>query len=219
MKRLVFFALVALCMGSSAMAWAKEPAENSAATTVGPSKFYHRFYAGYAPTIFYTERGDKNVSDLLNGFNVGWMSGFNVTKCRLPLYTEVGVKANVGLGDFLSDFDKYLAIEIPVNVAYRFAIPNTKIHLSPYLGVNFKVNALGKDEDGLNYFDIDGTRRFQFGMQVGGHFDFNHFYLGLGFSADFLPIFEDDHLYKFGKHLYDNKVHTCGVYVNAGVVF
>ena len=219
MKRLVFFALVALCMGSSAMALAKEPAEKSAATTVGPSKCYHRFYAGYAPTIFYTERGDKNVSDLLNGFNVGWMSGFNVTKCRLPLYTEVGVKANVGLGDFLSDFDKYLAIEIPVNVAYRFSIPNTKIHLSPYLGVNFKVNALGKDEDGLNYFDIDGTRRFQFGMQVGGHFDFNHFYLGLGFSADFLPIFEDDHLYKFGKHLYDNKVHTCGVYVNAGVVF
>lgn len=208
MKRLVFLALVALYMSSSMMSMADEP-----------SKSYHRLYAGYAPTIFYTERGNENVSDMLNGFNVGWMSGFNVTKCRLPLYTEVGVKANVGLGDFLSDFDKYLAIEIPVNVAYRFSIPNTKIHLSPYLGVNFKVNALGKDEDGLNYFDIDGTKRFQFGMQIGGHFEFNHFYLGLGFCADFLPIFEDDHLYRFGKYYYDNKVHTCGFYVNAGVVF
>lgn len=212
MRKIFYFVLVTLCLCSSTRVMAEESA-------MAPSKSYHRFYAGYSPTIFYTERGDENVSDMLNGFDVGWMSGFNVTKCRLPLYTEVGVKANVGLGDFLSDNDKYLAIEIPVNVAYRFSIPNTKIHLSPYLGVNFKVNALGKDEDGLNYFDIDGTRRFQFGMQVGGHFDFNHFYLGLGFSADFLPIFEDDHLYKFGKHLYDNKVHTCGFFVNAGVVF
>ena len=214
MKKILYSVLVALCLGSSMTAMAGEPAE-------GPSKAYHRFYAGYAPTVFYTDRGDKNVSDMLNGFDVGWMTGFNVTKCRLPLYTEVGVKANVGLGDLLSDNDKYLAIEVPVNVAYRFSIPNTKIRLSPYLGVNFKVNALGKDDDGLNYFDIDGTKRFQFGMQVGGHFDFNHFYLGLGFSADFLPIFDggDKYLFVSNGHLYSEKVHTCGFYINAGVVF
>ena len=159
MRKIFYFVLVTLCLCSSTRVMAEESA-------MAPSKSYHRFYAGYSPTIFYTERGDENVSDMLNGFDVGWMSGFNVTKCRLPLYTEVGVKANVGLGDFLSDNDKYLTIEIPVNVAYRFSIPNTKIHLSPYLGVNFKVNALGKDEDGLDYFDIDGTKRFQFGMQA-----------------------------------------------------
>ena len=214
MKKILYSVLVALCLGSSTTAMAGEPAE-------GPSKSYHRFYAGYAPTVFYTDRGDKNVSDMLNGFDVGWMTGFNVTKCRLPLYTEVGVKANVGLGDYRSDNDKFLAIEIPVNVAYRFSIPNTKIRLSPYLGVNFKVNALGKGENGFNYFDIDGSKRFQFGMQVGGHFDFNHFYLGLGFSADFLPIFDGDdkYFYVSDGHLYSEKVHTCGFYINAGVVF
>lgn len=210
MKKFIILAVIALFASPATKAYAQEAAV-SAASAGEQYKNYNRIFFGYAPTIFYEDRGRWDDSDVLHGFNVGWLAGFNVTGKRLPLYLETGAKANVGLGELLTDFDKYLAIEVPVNVAYRFHIPNTKIHLSPYLGVHFKANVLGRDDDGFDYFDLEGTKRFQFGMQVGGHFDFNHFYLGLGYSFDFLPIMK--------LSWNDYRVLTSGPSVNVGLVF
>lgn len=211
MKKFLILAIVALFASPSVRVQAQETAGSVASSEEAQYKNYHRIFFGYAPTIFYEERGRRDDSDALHGFNVGWLGGFNVTGKRLPLYLEAGAKANVGLGELLSDFDKYLAIEVPLNVAYRFHIPNTKIHLSPYMGLHFKANVLGRGKGGFDYFDLEGTKRFQFGMQAGGHFDFNHFNVGLGYSFDFLPI------QKMSD--YDYKVTTWGLFLNLGLVF
>ena len=222
MKRFLFLAIAAFCMCSSMVVLADEPATNAASTMEKQYKNYHRIFAGYVPTDFFTSYRDDIHSEWLHGFDVGWLSGFNVTKGRLPMYTEIGVKANAGFGDKKSSFDKFLSIEVPVNFAYRFHIGDTKIHISPYLGLHFKVNAIARDNYGTNYFDIDGVNRFQFGMQSGGHFDFDHFYLGLGAFYDFLPFYDGGYKFIgnfFNSGLWDANLSTCGLFVNVGFVF
>ena len=208
MKKLLIVAIMILCAGPSVMAQTTDSAGNE-------NWNYNRIFVGYDPTIFYPERGNTTSTEMFQGFHAGWMGGYNVTGKRLPLYVEPGLKLNVGLGELISDFDKYLAVEVPVNVAYRFHIGNKNIHISPYMGLHFKANVLGRDDDGNDYFDIDGTKRFQFGMQAGGHFDFNRFYVGLGWWMDFLPIMDNG----IKTFWYDENVNTLGFFVNVGVVF
>lgn len=169
---------------------------------------YNRFFIGYAPTDF-----DFVGQELrLQGFDLGWSHGFNVTGEQLPLYIEAGISANLGIGEFLSDCDKMLSFEVPVNVTYRYNIPNTKVRLSPYFGFHFKVNTLAIDDDSDSYFDIKGSRRFQFGMQLGANIEFNHFYMGAGWNKDFMPF-----MHNAGGRLGEWK--TSGMRVNVGIVF
>ena len=216
MKRIFFFAALALLFGARAMAQTTD-------SEVSENKNYHRIYAGYAPTAFFTTYRHSTYDEWLHGFDVGWMSGFNMTKGkRLPLYLEAGVKANVGFGDDDSSFEKFFSVEVPLNVAYRFHIGNTKIHISPYAGLHFKVNAIARNNEGNSYFDIEGVKRFQFGAQAGGHFDFDHFYLGLVAHYDFLPFFDGGYKFVgnfFNNGVWDANIYTCGVNVNVGFVF
>lgn len=186
-------------------------------------KYYNRVFIGYAPTDFYEAGvlGDGREAEELRaqGFNAGWLGGFNIAGSVLPLYMETGVTMKVGfpnLGE--SEYDegsrwwKTLSFEVPVNVTYRYNIPNTKIRLSPYFGFHFKINALATNkysykikqyddtgklyyesyQERLNMFDERGTRRFQFGMQVGANFEINHFFVGAGWERDFMPVKIDE---------------------------
>ena len=168
---------------------------------------YNRVFLGYAPTDFAISGGEAR----LQGFNLGWFYGFNVTEEQLPLYVETGVTANLGFGELLSDCDKMLNFEVPVNVTYRYTIPNTNVRLSPYFGFHFKLNAVANNDDGDSYFDLKGTRRFQFGMQVGGRIEFNRFYVGAGWNKDFMPIAKS-----FGDF---GDVKTSGLRVTVGYTF
>ena len=130
---------------------------------------------------------------------------------------------NANFGDCLNNDDILTNFEIPFGVTYRLNIPNTKIYVSPYFGFHFKINAFWTDCNNNSYFNVDGTyltqlgyidintHRFQFGMQLGGHIDFNHFYLGLGWDKDFISIINIDK--------YDTKLNTSGVRINIGCTF
>ena len=210
----------ALSLSMTAMAQIGESKSKKIETTyttttqtveVEQNKDYNRIYFGYAPTKF--SGGEESLT--WHGFDLGYMRGINVTKGRrLPLYVEAGLAMNADFGDD----GKLLNFEIPFGVAYRWTIPNTQIQFSPYFGFHFKINALWNDDEGESYFDyddddIEDTHRFQFGMQLGGHFDYKHFYFGIGWDKDFNSIAEGEERY------YDYSVKTSGVRVNIGYTF
>lgn len=176
-----------------------------------PNANYNRMLFGFASTAFVVE----GESERAHGFEWTWLKGINVTPGKkLPLYVEAGLGASFVFGEVMSDFDKMLSFEIPVNLTYRYNIPNTKVRLSPYFGFHLKVNAWAADDDGDSYFDYDGSKRCQVGMQLGTNFDFNRFTLGIGWSKDFMPFMDLDLGY-YGD--YSLKTNTLNI--NLGVVF
>lgn len=219
MKKVLLLAVVAVFIGTTAYAQIGESKSKKIETTyttttttsvVPENPNYNRVYFGYAQT----KLSGEGYSESLHGFNAGWLGGYNVTPAKkLPLYLETGIALNAGFGDVLSSSDKLLSLEVPINITYRYNIPNTKIRLSPYFGFHFKVNVLALDDDGDSYFDNDEFNRFQFGMQLGANFEYDHFYLGVGWNKDFLPFIE-------GKYYGETwKVNTSGARVNVGFVF
>lgn len=194
------------------------------------NKNYNRIYFGYAPTKFSTAVD----SEIMHGCDLGWMIGLNVTKERcLPLYIEAGIAMNADFGDCLNDDDKLINLEIPFGVTYRLNIPNTKIYISPFIGFHFKINTFWADGYNNSYFDLDGTyryqssryadintHRFQFGMQLGGHIDFDHFYLGISWDKDFISIANRGYYdIRYLETRYELNINTSGVRVNIGCTF
>lgn len=179
-------------------------------TIVNAYENYNRIYFGYAPTKFKAKHDNQSISDTMHGFDLGWTGGYNVTKGKhLPLYVEAGLAMNA---DF-DDPDGLVNFEIPVNVTYRYNIGQSKVKVAPYFGIHFKINAYWGDGDD-SYFDYEGTKRFQMGMQLGVNFDINHFYVGVGWDKDFNPIWKYETYYDG-----DAKMVTSGARVNLGFTF
>lgn len=106
----------------------------------------------------------------LNGLTVGGSKAFSVTS-SLPLFVEVGAGLTyawakiydeeetedcpLDCGDEFSVASKttsqHLMVNVPVNVMYKFQIPNTSIILEPYVGLNVKGHILGQMKSKMKY--------------------------------------------------------------------
>ena len=167
---------------------------------------YGRFIVSYSPTRFHNEYD----SEWLHGLSIGCLGGFNIsTNRRLPFYLEWGGVMNLGLGELFSDYDVQLSVEIPFNLTYRYNLPNTKICISPYLGIHFKTNIIALDNKSNSYFER-GANRFQCGMQLGVNLDIDKFYVGVGWNRDFIP-------YMKGLCSEENVI-SGGIRVNVGMI-
>lgn len=164
----------------------------------------------------------------LNGFGVEYVHGFSVSK-TLPMYVEAGVKLQMGFGSVSYEYDdedndeeeilkaQFMSFSVPVNYTYKFSIGD-KMAIAPYLGVNFKIHALGRtkyevkfdDDEMQDYWDEDYVNddwynvfdkkdmggkdytwnRFQMGWQIGAGFSYKAFYVGLQYGTDFIPAFK-----------------------------
>ncbi len=102
--------------------------------------------------------GEDAVS--LNGFGVEYTHGFSVSP-TLPMFVEAGLKLHFGAGKVTNDddddvelFQKYqqLSFEIPVNYTYHIAI-GENMTFAPYVGINFKIHALGRTKTGAKFDD------------------------------------------------------------------
>lgn len=101
---------------------------------------------------------DNNVNT--NGFGIDYIHGFSLTQ-KAPVFLEVGINANFNFGSKSFDEEKeyitdeywmsgketqktqWINLQVPVNVVYRFNI-NDDFSIAPYLGLNFKLNLVGK---------------------------------------------------------------------------
>lgn len=145
---------------------------------------YQRVTIGYNATFVDPKGGD---GETLNGFNAQYNYGFSLSE-SLPMYLEVGAGLSYGSAKIAEESFKVLSIGVPVNIAYKINL-NDAIALTPYTGVNFKVNALGK-WGGESIFDKDvlDAKRFQMGWQIGAGVNFNAWYVGLEYGLDFIKI-------------------------------
>lgn len=166
MKRFSFLVVALLVMTTSAFAQFTQ--SNNAVETKSSfnggnffSKMstddYSRLFVGYNPVSADWKELESQIKKLYpmeNGLTVGYMYGKNVLK-NLPLYVEFG--ANVGwiFGKYedkqsedgykqtLENSLNMFSLNIPVNLAFRFSFNDNKIAVTPYLGLNFRINMAG----------------------------------------------------------------------------
>ena len=166
MKRLSFIvALLVVATGAFAQFAQSGAVQSNAPANTNSGNFfskmttdnYGRFYIGYNPiSVNWEEMGSmmKKVFPMKNGLSLGYMHANNIVK-SLPLYVEYG--ANVawtfGKYDDKESGDGYsskterklnmFSVNVPVNVAFRFSFANNDFSVTPYLGLNFRINLAG----------------------------------------------------------------------------
>lgn len=219
--------LLAACMGLATTASAQFVNASSDAMTPQRSNSnfdikavktsgWNRIYFSYNPSNLKYDDGDYDDNTKYQGFTVGWLNGFSLTK-KVPLYMEAGVGIQYrGYKDSDSDYDyestykeSLMSLNIPVNVLYRFNIVDD-FSISPYFGLDFRLNLLGKgkyeeeydgdsDSETINLFDEDDMgkdlvyKRFQAGWHIGVGFDYRALHFGVDYGTDFSEICEDCH--------------------------
>lgn len=83
-----------------------------------------------------------------NGFYIDWVIQGTPLSRTIPLYLEWGLRFNA---EFYSKDENgfkttanNMAIAVPLNLTYRLPLGDSGVKLSPYAGINFKVNVSGK---------------------------------------------------------------------------
>lgn len=157
----------------------------------------------------------EHVDDAFLGPSVSLMYGESLSE-TIPVYCEFGWTMSWMFRNLSEDSNydlkyKFYNIAIPINLAYRLAIPgSSNVAVTPFVGPNFKFNISGEStyDDGhtkqtTDFFDkkqmggkSNKASRFQMGLNLGLGLTANKFYLGYRFQPDF-----NDYLKK-------NKTHT-----------
>lgn len=140
-------------------------------------------------------------ANTFGGGAVNYTRAISITR-PVPLFWEFGIG-----GQFLhfnNSSLKYVSVKVPVNLIYDIQIPNTKISLDPYVGLNLRGNVWGECAsssifsggvsvytEGYQYQDYTWTR-FQIAAQAGMKARFsNKFFVGIGYGLDFNEVVED----------------------------
>lgn len=172
MKKLFLSAaLLATSMMASAQ-FATSNGGNSFSTVTssevsGHSSFYVQ-YNSFGVGDFADLLDDMDAeSDKLTGLTVGGSKAISIgSSLSLPLFLEVGAGLTYAWATIYDEEytdvcyyceDEYsmseksttqhLMLNIPVNVMYKFQLPNTSITLEPYVGLNVKGHILGQMKD------------------------------------------------------------------------
>lgn len=236
------FLLVAGLMAVSAPAFAQFAntgnAGNRGSNSTVDTDGYSRIELSYNPINVKWDDGDNDEDYGLTGISFGYIKGFSISK-TLPLYVEAGLRLTYAFGTEDNIYnekyydeetgkkitveDKYSAmrLSVPVNLAYRFSLPQSNVSITPFIGVVFNGNIIGKKtvkvdnlpneikdkefiedylglKEEVNFFDKDDVgnkdyqwKRFQFGWNIGANVAFNKFSVGLSYGSDFSELCED----------------------------
>lgn len=204
MKRLFlyFVSLLSICVSSIA--------QNEKTIVSEPQKEerdFLRFSISYNPFEIEVSSWIFNLKVPFYGVSAEYMKSINAGRFfsslliedsskGFPLYLELGTRLNYGWvnqnNNIFEEEDNdltvlHLGMTIPVNIAYRIEIPNYKIALFPFAGVNTRVNMLwgsGRASPKSYYFDDYFTKdnhykRFQWGYQLGANLEINNVVFGI----------------------------------------
>ena len=219
MKTRLFIATAMLMMSTASFA----QFTNSGSTNIGD---YNTIYLQWNPSSIVPKEGS---SYSFTGFSAGYNHAFSLSQ-SIPLYVEtgVGIQYSFWSGDTPFPYKrnndsrnyeykindakiKMLSAKVPLSIAYKFEIPNSKVSIIPNAGIDFRFNFLAKlnhdklkesinlfDED-LSYLNEGGYdsdiklgetwKRFQVGWHVGVNIMFNNqFMIGGSYGTDFSTI-------------------------------
>lgn len=122
------------------------------------------------------------------GGSLDYIHGFRLNETT-PIYFETGASIS-----YLVNLDgwAYGNIAVPLNFAYQIPISNSKISLSPFIGLDLKGNIAGTshaDFDDLREWYVDeDCRSFQIGWHLGVGMTKGKFYFGIACGSDFLKL-------------------------------
>lgn len=180
-----------------------------------PAKEYQRAYVGYNPVdIKWGDALLNLVGDIAlplnSGFTAGYLKSMNVVK-GLPVFVEYGANLQYLFGkSVVEELDEVdykikvnnLAVNIPVVASLRLSFMDDKIAVAPYLGLNFRLNLLGKqifkygeEKESVSIYGDDedalGAKRFQAGLNFGLAVSYDVYTLTIGRVSDFTQFAED----------------------------
>ena len=177
----------------------------SSSSTSSDTEEWSTFWVEWNPSTFSPDKGDDQS---FTGLSLGYSKAFSIAQ-NTPLFIEggLGLQYSFYSEDMEGYYDDYtmklsmFSIKVPVNLVYKFNIPNSNIALCPFAGVNLRFNVSGKlkneyeddDDEDFNVFDDDDMddtwKRFQIGWQIGAKVMFNKsFTLGVSYGTDFSEI-------------------------------
>ncbi len=216
----VLFTLVAFIMCASMQAQIVSSRSSITKVEKVDDGSFGTFYLQYNSSKFDPKHGDELD---FNGFSIGYNKAFSVSN-SIPLFVETGIGLQLSFYSEeesfeVEDYDGYYSYttsydvedkvfmgsaKIPVNVMYKWDVPNSKISIAPYAGLNFRVNiganrtiSYGDEEEEYDLFDEDDMgednawKRFQAGWQIGVNAYLNKLVLGVSYGSDFSEIAED----------------------------
>lgn len=222
MKRLLLLCLSVVTLFSAQAQNQTQGGSNAALDFFGKmdSSDYNRVYVGYNPVNLKWNDFDSLIGDALpfkNGLTVGYLHASNILK-GVPLYIEYGgnLMYTFGKDSYSDEYDGDLykevtkanlfSVNVPVSLSLRLSFNDNKMSITPYLGLNFRVNLAGNlkytyddvyvtDEDSykVNLFDEDdmddsAVKRFQIGFNCGVGFTYAKYSLGVGYTTDFSSL-------------------------------
>lgn len=198
MKKLLLMAFAAfMTVGASAQLI------SSNTVTHKEGRNYNRLSVSYNAVSM----DDDFIDGSMSGFSLAWTKGISLSSST-PLYIETGLGLTYAFkSDDYSDEgysvdvkNKYLYLAVPVNLVYKWNIPNTNMSLAPFAGIYFKGNLYGNTkaeangyEDEMDWYDSDegDGKRFNFGWNIGVGFEYSKLYVGLSYGSDLNEMFED----------------------------
>lgn len=218
MNRIKFFMVVCL-LGIAATVSAQFANSNSSSSYSDDMNGWQGLRVSYHPMSLSPDKGD-NIG--MTGFSAGYVKGFALSQ-NVPIFLEVGANLLWASKDLTEDlgFDDYedyedmdasvklnmFSVNIPVNFGYKYTV-NEKFSIYPYIGLNFRINAVGKikmeaeyegesesesidvfSKDDMEEYEMgDAWKRFQAGWQIGVAFNINKFTLAASYGKDFTEI-------------------------------
>lgn len=132
---------------------------------------YSHFGVSYVNRTYSVDvKGAENYST--NGVGINYITGISLSK-ETPIFFQTGARVDLGFGTIDKEDSAYgvdmkvttLSAAIPANIAYKFTLNDGRMTITPYAGLNFKFNILGKgkldyddnsDEDD-DYYDYYGS--------------------------------------------------------------
>lgn len=192
MKKVLLLAFMAV-MGLQTQAQIVSSRSSMVTREVVDRGGWSTFGIEYLPSTF---KGDGD-SESFNGLALNYTNAISITQ-SVPLFIEWGVGAQWSFKSKDKVKLNMISAKVPVNVIYDIALPNSTIHIDPFVGLKFRANIWGQEKyesksysETINLFDSDegDCKRFQMGMQAGVKFRFDRsFFLGVGYGFDFLEF-------------------------------
>lgn len=167
----------------------------ASAQLISSNTFTQRESSNYSRLNLSYQSMDFGFDDSFSGFGLSCIRGISVSSSS-PIFVETGLGMTYAFHSE-DDYDleeKFLSIEVPVNLTYKWAVTDD-VNLAPFVGVYFRGNILGRSEiedyDDVDWYDDLDAKRFSFGWNIGLGLEYSSLYLGVSYGADMNELIED----------------------------